>query len=60
MKDDFNQCLDNKMNIESMILYLHTLKKVIPSEKKEIEKMYINLNKLNENIDIILKALSIY
>ena len=60
MNDDFNQCLDNKMNIESMILYLHTLKKVIPSEKKEIEKMYINLNKLNENIDIILKALSIY
>lgn len=56
----FKECLDNKNNIESMILDLHTLKKVIPSEIKEIEKMHINLNKLNKNIDIILKALSIY
>ena len=56
---DFKKCLDNKNNIESMILYLHTLKKVVPSEKEEIEKMHINLNKLHKNIDIILKALAI-
>ena len=56
---DFKKCLDNKSNIESMILYLHTLKKVVPSEKEEIEKMHINLNKLHKNIDIILKALAI-
>ena len=57
--NNFKKYLNNKNNIESIILDLHTLKKVIPSEKNEIEKMRVNLNKLNKNIDIILQALSI-
>ena len=57
---DINKVVDHKLNLKSLIMDIHTLKKIIPCDKLELEKMHKNLIDLNNSIDIILKSISIY
>jgi uncharacterized protein YdcH (DUF465 family) len=57
---DLSKLINHKNNLNDLISDIHTLRKVIPSEKLELEKMRKNLIKLDTSMDIILKTLSIY
>ena len=57
---DLSKVINHKHNLNDLLMDIHTLKKIIPCNKLELEKMHENLIDLNNSIDIILKSISIY